>query len=408
MGSPPSRDLRGAVGVNRVLPLQRATRRAWAEIDLGALQENVRAIAAALRKPARVMAVVKADAYGHGAPAAARAAVEAGAVSLGVATTDEGVQLRAAGLDVPILLLGHTSAEEAEVAVANDLSVTVFQIDVARALSRAAARAGRPARVQVKIDTGMGRIGIAPAEGSSFVQEACRLPGIVLEGCFTHFATADDADLAPARAQLEAFCAVLQRLDEAGLRVGLRHAANSAAAIALPESHLDLVRPGIALYGILPAPHLGSRISLRRVMRLRARVTHVKRVPAGTPIGYGGVYRGAGATTIATIPVGYADGYPRLLSGRGEVSLAGRRVPLAGRISMDQCTVDAGETAVRVGDEVELWGEQVPVEDVAEQAQTIAYELLAGVSRRVPRVFVRNGEVVGIRTLLSDDGEGTR
>lgn len=404
MGSPPSRDPRGAVGTDPALPLERPTRRAWAEIDLGALQENVRAIAAALRKPARVMAIVKADAYGHGAPAVARAAVEAGAAALGVATTDEGVQLRAAGLGVPILLLGHTPPEEAEIAVTNDLSVTVFHMDVARALSRAASRGGRPAKIHVKIDTGMGRIGIAPTDAPSFVRDACQLPGIVLEGCFTHFATADDADLDPARAQLAAFRAVLRRLDEAGLRVGLRHAANSAAAIALPESHLDLVRVGIALYGIPPAPHLGSRILLRRVMRLRARVTHVKRVPAGTPIGYGGVYRAAGTTTIATIPVGYADGYPRLLSGRGEVSLGGARLLLAGRISMDQCTVDADETAVRVGDEVELWGEEVPVEGVAERAQTIAYELLAGVSRRVPRVFVRNGQVVGVRTLLTNAG----
>jgi alanine racemase len=291
-----------------------------------------------------------------------------------------------------------------EVVRHGDLAVTVFHLDVVRALSGTASRTGRPAKIHVKIDTGMGRIGIDPADATSFVREACQLPGIVLEGCFTHFASADDADLAPARAQLESFRAVLRRLDEAGLRIGLRHAANSAAAIALPESHLDLVRCGIALYGVPPAPHLDGRIPLRRVMRLRARVTHVKRVPAGTPIGYGGTYRAARATTIATIPVGYADGYPRLLSGRGEVSLAGRRLPVAGRISMDQCMVDAGETAVRVGDEVECWGEEVHAEDLAERAQTIAYELLAGVSRRVPRVFVRNGQVLGVRSMLRDEG----
>lgn len=402
MGSSPSRDPRGAIGTGPDRSPAPPTRRAWAEVDLGALADNVRAIAAAVRKPARVMAIVKADAYGHGAVAVARAAVDAGAAALGVATTDEGVQLRRAGIESPILLLGHTPPEEAAIAVTNDLSVTVFQMDVARALSRAASRAG-PAKIHIKVDTGMGRIGIAPSDALSFAQEVRQLAGITLEGCFTHFATADEADLGPAMAQLEAFRTVLRQLEEARVRVGLRHAANSAAVLALPDSHLDLVRPGIALYGIPPAPHLRSRIPLRRVMGLRARVTHVKRVPAGTPIGYGGAYRAARATTVATIPVGYADGYPRLLSAQGEVAWGGRRLPIAGRISMDQCMVDAGETALGVGDEVELWGDAVPVEDVADRAQTIAYEVLAGVSPRVPRVFIRNGQVVAVRTLIGND-----
>lgn len=379
-------------------------RPAWAEIDLDAIGENVRAIAAVLRKPARVMAIVKADAYGHGASLVARAAVDAGAAALGVATTEEGVQLRLAGIGVPILLLGYTPAEDAEVAVARDLSVTVFRIEGARALSRAAGRAGRPAKIHLKVDTGMGRLGVAPAEAVSLAREVRRLSGVVLEGCFTHFAAADEADLASARAQLEVFRGVLRQLDAVKIPVGLRHAANSAAVMALPASHFDLVRPGIALYGIPPAPHLRHRIPLRRVMRFRARVAQVKRVPAGTAIGYGHAYRAGRATTIATLPVGYADGYPRLLSGRGEVSLGGRRLPIAGRVSMDQCMVDAGKTPIRVGDEVELWGDEVPVEDVAEHAQTIAYEVLAGVSRRVPRVFVRDGQVVGVRTLLTHDG----
>jgi alanine racemase len=403
MASSASRDRRGAAGTDPARSPARPTRPAWAEIDLGALADNVRAIAAALRKPAGVMAVVKADAYGHGAPFVARAVVDAGAASLGVATTEEGVQLRRAGIGVPILLLGYTPPEEGEIAVVHDLSVTVFQMEVARALSQAAGRLGRPAKIHLKIDTGMGRIGVAPADAVTLAGEARRLSGIVLEGCFTHFATADDADLASAKAQLDTFRAVLRQLDEAKIPVGLHHAANSAAVMALPESHLDLVRPGIALYGIPPAPSLGHRIPLRRVMRLRARVSFVKRVAAGTAIGYGHAYRAGQTTTIATIPVGYADGYPRLLSGRGEVSLRGRRLPIAGRISMDQCMVDAGETSIRVGDEVELWGEEVPVEDVAERAQTISYEILAGVSRRIPRVFVRDGQVIGIRTLLTKD-----
>jgi len=350
------------------------------------------------------MAVVKADAYGHGAAMVARAAVEAGASGLGVATLDEGVQLRRAGIGAAILVLGHAVAEEAERAVAHDLAVAVFQMEVARALSQAASRVGRRARVHLKIDTGMGRLGIAPGDALSLARALAGLDGILLEGCFTHFATADERDLAFARAQLEQFRAVLRQLEEAGVSAGVRHAANSAAAMALPESHLDLVRAGIALYGILPAPHLGGRIPLRRVMRLRARVPPVKQVPPGATIGYGRVYRAERARTIATLPVGYADGYPRLLGARGEVSLRGQRLPVAGRISMDQCTIDAGNLAVRVGDEVEFWGEDVPVEEVADRAQTIAYEILTGVSPRVPRVFVRDGQVVGTRTLLGEGG----
>jgi alanine racemase len=389
----------GAARAGRLRAPARITRPAWAEIDLGAVRDNVRAISAVLQKPAGLMAVVKADAYGHGAEMVARAAVEAGASGLGVATVDEGVQLRRAGLGAAILVLGHATEDEAETAVAHDLAVGVSRIQVARALGGAASRAGRPARVHLKIDTGMGRLGVAPGDAVSLGRALAALDGIRLEGCFTHFATADECDLGFARAQLEQFRGVLQRLEEAGVSAGVRHAANSAAVLALPESHLDLVRVGIALYGVCPAPHLAGRIPLRRVMRLRARVTHVKQVPAGATIGYGRAYRAEQPTTIATLPVGYADGYPRLLSARGEVSLGGRRLPLAGRISMDQCTVDAGHVAVQVGDEAELWGEAVPVEEIADQAQTIAYEILAGVSPRVPRLFVRDGQVVGTRSL---------
>jgi alanine racemase len=378
------------------------TRRAWAEIDLGAVRDNVHALRRLLRESTRLLAVVKADAYGHGAVAVAHAAVDAGAAMLGVATIDEGIELRAAGIRTPILLLGHTAPEEAEAVVAHDLAATVFQPQTARALSAAAGRAGRPARVHLKIDTGMGRIGVAPSRAPALARELSALGGVVLEGCCTHFATADELDLQPARAQLRMFLTVLRRLEDAGVPPGIRHAANSAAMLALPEAQLDMVRPGIALYGIPPASHLGDRAHLRRVMRLRARVSHVKRVEAGTPIGYGHVYRTERATTIATVPIGYGDGYPRLAGGRSHVVLGSRRLPVAGRVSMDQCTIDADDAAVRVGDEVELWGESVRIEEVAVAAQTIAYEILTGVSRRVPRIFVRGQQQVGMRTLLAD------
>ena len=403
MASRPSREP-GATGIARPDGPGRPTRPAWAEIDLGAIRDNVRALLAVVRAPARLMAVVKADAYGHGACAVARAAVDAGAAWLGVATTDEGVELRRAGIRAPVLLLGYTPPEDAEAALAHDLSVTVYQPEVARALSRAAARAGHPAKVHIKVDTGMGRIGVGPADAGELLRDLRGCDGIVVEGCFTHFAAADDADLGAARRQLEAFLGVLRDAATQGVPIGARHAANSAALLALPEAHLDLVRPGIALYGIPPAPHLAGKVSLRRVMRLRARVVHVKRVASGTPIGYGHAYRAPRDTTIATLPIGYGDGYPRLAGGKGEVLLKGSRVRIAGRVSMDQCTVDAGDLAVTVGDEAELWGETVPVEEVAEVAQTIPYEVLTGVSRRVPRVFVQDGRVIGVRTLLGHDG----
>ena len=391
-----------ALSPDRARAPARTPLRVWAEIDLGAVRDNVRALRRLLREGTRLLAVVKADAYGHGAVAVAHAALDAGAAMLGVATIDEGIELRAAGIRAPILLLGYTPPEEAETVVAHDLAATVFQPETARALGAAAVRAGCAARVHLKIDTGMGRIGVAPSEALALARELSALGSVVLEGCCTHFATADELDLRPARAQLKTFLTVLRHLEDAGVPSGIRHAANSAAVLALPEAQLDMVRPGIALYGVPPAPHLAERVSLRPVMRLRARVSYVKRVQAGTPIGYGHEYRTERAATIATIPVGYGDGYPRLAGGRSCVVLGSRRLRVAGRVSMDQCTIDADDAAVRVGDEVELWGEGVRVEEVAAAAQTIAYEVLTGVSRRVPRVFVQDRQVVGLRTLLAD------
>lgn len=383
--------------------LTRVLRPAWAEIDLDAIRENVRALQGLLPPGTRFMAVVKADAYGHGAGEVAGAAVEAGAWGLGVATTDEGVELRGAGVRAPVLLLGPTSPEEAERAIAHDLAVTVFRADAARAVSRAAGMAGRPGRIHLKIDTGMGRIGVGPGEAVALAREISALPRVVLEGCFTHLATADEVDLGPARDQLRVFHAALEAIGRAGIAVGLRHAANSAAVVCLPEAHLDLVRCGIAVYGVAPAVHLAARVPLRPAMRLCARVVHTKRVQAGTPIGYGHTYRAPRETTIATVPAGYADGYPRLASSAARVVIRGRRLPLAGRLSMDQLTVDAGDAPVAVGDEVELWGQALPVDEVAAAAQTISYEVLARVSRRVPRVFIRDGRVCGVRTLLGPD-----
>ena len=387
----------------------RALRAGWAEIDLDAIRHNVHALRGVLVPPAQLMVVVKANAYGHGAVEVARAAASAGAWGFGVATVDEGEELRRAGLSQPVVLLDLTMPDEAARIVELDLAAGVADLDAARALSRAATSSGRTARLHLKIDTGMGRAGCAPADAPPLARTMADLPGVALEGCYTHFPSADDPDLTPTREQVAVFSQVLASLRETGLlrkrggQVGglVCHAANSAGTLALPEAHFDLVRCGIAVYGISPAPHLGARVPLRPAMRLCGRVVQVRRVPAGTPVGYGREYRAARETTIATVPLGYADGYPRLAWRSAAVAVAGRRVPIAGRISMDQLTVDAGDLVVRTGDEVELWGAALPVEEVAAAAETIAWELLVRVASRVPRVFTSGGAVRSVRTLVA-------
>jgi len=382
-----------------------ALRAGWAEIDLDALRHNVRALQGVLAPPARLCVVVKANAYGHGAVEVARAAADAGAWGFGVATVDEAEELRRAGLRDPVILLDLTTPEEAGRIVAHDIAAAVADLESARALSEAAALQRRTARLHLKVDTGMGRAGCTPDAAPALAGAIAALPAATLEGCFTHFPDADAPDLTPVRGQLTMFADVMRGLRAAGLSRVLRHAANSAATLALPESHFDLVRCGIAAYGILPAPHLAARVPLRPVMRLCARVVQVKRVPPGTTVGYGREYRTPRETTIATVPLGYADGYPRLAWPSATVALAarrgGRRVPLAGRISMDQLTVDAGDGEVRKGDEVELWGPAVPVEEVAAAAQTIPWELLVRVAPRVPRVYTAGGAVRSVRTLIA-------
>lgn len=379
----------------------RALRAGWAEIDLDAIRHNVRVLRSMLVPPAQLLVVVKANAYGHGAVEVARAAAAAGAWGFGIATVDEGDELRLAGIREPVVLLGLTLPEEAGRIVTLDLAAGVADLEAARALSAAAASLGRQARLHLKVDTGMGRVGCTPAEAPALARAIAALPAVALEGCYTHFPAADDPDLTATHEQLALFSAVLAELQAAGIGGLIRHAANTAATLALPAAHFDLVRCGIAVYGIAPAPHLGARVPLRPAMRLCGRVVQVKRVAPGTAVGYGGEYRAPRATTIATVPLGYADGYPRLAWRSAAAVLAGRRVPIAGRVSMDQLTVDAGDVEVCRGDEVELWGPALPVEEVAAAAQTISWELLARVAARVPRVFTSGGAVRAVRTLVA-------
>lgn len=362
----------------------------YAEIDLGAIAYNLQQIRAKVA-PAGIMAVVKANAYGHGALEVARTALASGATHLAVALVEEGIVLRAAGVSAPILVFGGTVPEQASLFLEHDLIASVYERQGAGALAQAAQRAGKSAWVHVKVDTGMGRVGVAWEEALPFLNWLAGERGLQIDGIYTHFATSDDKDKAFAELQLARFVEVVEGVQAMGLRV-LRHAANSGAILDLPGSYFDLVRPGVMMYGYYPSPQTSRSVPLRPAMTLKSRILYVKRVERGTSISYGRQFIAAQETTIATLPVGYADGYNRLLSNRGEVLIRGRKYPVVGRVCMDQIMVDLGpESDIHPGEEVVLFGrqgdEEVSVYSICEKLQTIPYEVTCWVSARVPRVY---------------------
>jgi alanine racemase len=377
----------------------------WAEIDLAAIAHNVRELRRITALHARLMIAVKANAYGHGAVQIARTALENGVDQLGVARIEEGIELRRAGILAPILIFGYTPANLAPLLVDHDLTASVFSLQGAVRLDAAVSR-GRQLAVHLKVDTGMGRMGLLPDQrrcieegvnaGPGAVEEAlgiAALKNLRLEGLWTHFAVADESDKSYTRQQLQIFKAFIQSLAKKGLTVGLHHAANSGAIIDMPESHLDLVRAGISVYGLYPSRQVDlNKIDLRPALALKARITHVKRVPAGTRISYGGTWEASRSTTIATVPVGYGDGFSRSLSSRGQMLVHGRRAPIVGRVCMDLTMLDVGHIEdVRVEDEVVLIGRQgdevITADEVAAQLGTINYEVVTALMPRVPRIY---------------------
>jgi alanine racemase len=357
------------------------------EIDLEAIRQNVRAV-----KPraAELMAVVKASGYGHGDVPVARAAMEAGAAWLGVALVEEGLRLRDAGVDAPILLLSEFPDGSEKDVLSAGLTPTVYSAGKGRALADAGRATGRPARAHLKVDTGMHRVGIAPEDALDLAR-ALLDEGIEIEGLWTHFARSEEMDVPTTDEQLGRFRAIVADLEAAGVRPRYRHAANSGATIARPETHLDLVRVGIAMYGISPGLDVADLVDLRPAMSLRSRVSHVRRLPAGEAVSYGHTHRLERESTVATVPIGYADGYMRALSNRGRVLIGGRRRPVVGSVTMDQLMVDVGDDGVEPGDEVVLFGrqsgEEIRAEEVAGWAGTIGYEIVCAVSERVPREY---------------------
>lgn len=362
----------------------------WAEIDLKAIAHNVQTIKKLIKPQTKFCAVVKADAYGHGAIKAAEVAVKNGADYLAVALLQEASELRAAGFKEPILILGYTPPDGAEEVVGSAISQTVFSFAAAKVLSDAAVKLKKKAKVHIKIDTGMGRIGIKPSEAGEFAAALAKLPGLEIEGVFSHFATADSLDKSFAKEQFAAFQAALQSIEAKGVKVPIRHIANSAATLEMPETHLDMVRPGIILYGLWPSDEVKQNIKLIPAMRFKAEISYIKEMPAGQSVSYGRTYYTNKPSRIATLPVGYADGWTRLMAGKAHVLIRDTFAPLVGRVCMDQCMIDVTNIKeARVGDEVLLFGGgKLSVEEVAAHMGTINYEVVCMVSKRVPRRYI--------------------
>ena len=391
----------------------------WAEVDLDRFARNVAAIKTAVGSGCGILLVVKADAYGHGAVEISRAALEAGVSKLGVATLHEGIELRSAGQAAPIVILSPSLLSEVDEIIEHHLTPCVGSLDFADLLSRRCVAHEVIARIHVEVDTGMGRTGIADGEAVEFIERVSALPNLKLEGVFTHFPDADSGNTYFAEEQLRRFQEILDALARKGIAVPLRHAANSAGILAVPPSRLDMVRPGILAYGFYPSARVPRTIPVEGVMSFKSRVAQLRSVPAGRFISYGRTYQTQRTTRVGVLPVGYGHGLPWLLSNRGEVLIRGRRAPMIGRVTMDLTMVDVTEIPdAALGDEAVLWGEQggarITLEEVAERAETLPYEILCSMGKRVVRVFLRDGQPAKILTLVGErqesdaGGTGTR
>jgi alanine racemase len=360
------------------------------EVDLDRLAANYHAIAAHVA-PARVMPILKANAYGHGLVQVARMLEASGAPMVGVAYLEEGLRLRQQGVRLPVLVLGGIVGEQIPRFLANDLTLTASSIDKLRAIDQHAAAAGKRAPVHLKIDTGMERLGVHWYSAEALLEESLRCRHVDVQGIFTHFANADGADLAHPRLQLERFAEVLSFYERRSLPTPLRHAANSGAILQLPESHLDLVRPGILFYGARPGPDVPAVVPVASALRWVTRVVFFKVVKPGQSVSYGSTFTADRLTRVVTLPVGYGDGYGRAMSGRAQVLLGGKRRPVVGRICMDQVMVSVGWESAYNGDEAVLLGGQgdaaISIEELAAWAGTIPHEILTSINTRVPRVY---------------------
>ncbi len=367
----------------------------YVEVNVDAIAHNVRALKAHIGPRVELFAVVKANGYGHGTLVVARTALENGASRLAVARVAEGIALREAGIGVPILVMNYTLRGMLEEAAAHGLTLTVTERASAEQLSALAQRWERPLTVHVKVDTGMGRLGLLPDEVLPFLQTITALPGLRVEGLYSHFSVADLADKSYTHQQLRTFRRVVEQLRAASVCPPFLHIANSAATLDLPETHLDGVRTGIAMYGLRPSDEVAPTVPLRPALTLKSHVARVRTLPKGTSISYGRTFITPRKMPVALIPAGYGDGYHRLLTNRGEVLLNGKRAPIVGRVCMDQFVVDISRVGpVALEDEVVLIGCQgsacIPAEEVARWAETLNYEVTTALLPRAPRIYVRD------------------
>ncbi|MBQ6298407.1 MAG: alanine racemase [Selenomonadaceae bacterium] len=362
----------------------------YAEIDLNAIRHNLTEIRRHINPASKLCAVVKANAYGHGAIEVSKVAVECGADFLAVATVDEGLELRRADFSLPILILGLIPKAAVDVVVANDLTQAVVDFELAEKISDAAQRLNKVAKVHLKIETGMGRIGVAPDKAVELAEKISRLPNVELEGVFSHFADADNLDRTFTNHQIEIFKETANKIRAAGVDIKIFHIAESAAILDIPEAHFDMVRSGIITYGLYPSADVRRTIELKPAMKLVARIAYLKKISAGVSIGYGREFVAKRDSLIATLPLGYADGYIRAYKNF-HVEIRGQLAPIAGRICMDQTMVDVTDIdGVKIGDEVILFGSDlISIDDAARHLNTINYEITCLISARVPRVFKR-------------------
>jgi alanine racemase len=382
----------------------------WAEVDLDRFGRNIAAIQTAVGPGCAILLVVKADAYGHGSVEISRAAMEAGVSMLGVATLHEGIELRSAGLTAPIVILSPSLRSEVDEIIEHRLTPCVSSLEFAELLSRRCVAHEVITRIHVEVDTGMGRTGISDGDALEFLERVGAMPNLKLEGVFTHFPDADSGNTFFAEEQLRRFHEILDVLARRKIEVPIRHAANSAGILSLAQSRLDMVRPGILAYGLYPSTRVPRVIPVEGVMSFKSRVVQLRSVPAGRFISYGRTYQTKRTTRVGVLPVGYGHGLPWLLSNRGEVLIRGRRAPIIGRVTMDLTMVDATEIPdVGLGDEAVLFGEQggavITLEEVAERAETIPYEILCSMGKRVVRVFLSEGKPAKILTLVGERHE---
>lgn len=385
--------------------------RAWAEINLDAIKHNYTEIRKATNPNAKIMAIIKADAYGHGFKEVASILNESGVDAFGVATADEAMQIRNAGFSLPILILGAVFEDEYEELIENNISLCVFNFDSAKKIAEAAKSINKTAKIHIKLDTGMGRIGFLCNDNiektTNEILKISKLPNIEIEGIFSHFAKSDEKDKSYTHLQFERFISVCNSLENAGLIIPCRHICNSGGIIEYPEYHLDMVRSGIITYGLYPSEEVDKqKINLKPAMTLKTRITNIKEINEESYISYGGRYTATKGQKIATIAIGYADGFSRILSNRAKVLVNGKFANIVGNICMDQCMIDITDIeSVKCGDEVIIFGfdgnNTITVESVALLLGTINYEVVCSVSKRIPRAYIQDNKIVNVLNYLS-------